>query len=157
MDGFQGAAVSRHLPLNILLVEDNEADIKITLRAFGNARLKNNICVVNNGQECLDFIFHEGQYQDAQKYPRPDLVMLDINMPKLDGFGVLKTLKENKNYNSIPVIILSASKSEEDVVRGYSHGANSFIQKPVAYEEFVRFIDGFNYYWQIMNKLPGRK
>ena len=83
--------------------------------------------------------------------------MLDINMPKLDGFGVLKTLKENKNYNSIPVIILSASKSEEDVVRGYSHGANSFIQKPVAYEEFVRFIDGFNYYWQIMNKLPGRK
>ena len=148
---------ANHLPLNILLTEDNEADIKITLRAFGNAKLKNNIYVVKNGQECLDFIFHEGGYQDAQKYPRPDLVILDINMPKLDGFGVLKNLKANKEYSSIPVVILSASKSEEDVAQCYRHGANSFVQKPVAYEEFVLFIDGLNYYWQVMNKLPGRK
>jgi len=144
-------------PLNILLVEDSEADVKITIRAFKNATLNNNLFVVNNGQECVDFLFHQAQYKDKEKYPRPDLILVDINMPKMDGFGVLKAVKRDKELKVIPVIVLTGSKNKEDVMESYINGANSFIQKPVDYEEFVQLIEGFNYYWHVVNKLSTAK
>jgi CheY-like chemotaxis protein len=143
-------------PLDILLVEDSEADVKITLRAFKNAKFKNNISVVNDGQECLDFVRRQGKYLGAQ-HPRPDIILLDINMPKIDGFGVLKALKSDEEYNFIPVIVLSGSKNQDDIMKSYASGANSFIQKPVEYDEFVAVIEGFNFYWHALNKLPGGK
>ena len=144
-------------PIDLLLVEDNQADLKITLRAFEKGRLKNNIYTVKNGQEALDFIFHEGIYQDAEKYPQPDIVLLDIMMPKMDGFEALKRLKENERHSHIPVVMLTTSRNEEDVIKSFQYGAVSYIPKPITYEEFIRVVDGFNFYWQIINKLPRKK
>ena len=141
-------------PIDILLVEDNEADVKITLRAFQKAKVKNNIYVANDGQEALDFIHHEGKYQDPKKFPCPDLILLDINMPKMNGFEVLKKLKSNPQFNFILVVMLTSSKNEEDVMKSYQNGAVSFIPKPVDFEAFIKVVDGFNFYWHIINKLP---
>ena len=141
-------------PIDILLVEDDETDVKITLRAFGKAKIRNNVSFVTDGQEALDFIHHVGKYQDENKFPRPDLILLDINMPKMDGFEVLKKLKADPKLNFIPVVMLTSSKSEEDVLKSYQNGAVSFIPKPVAFESFTKVVDGFNFYWHIINKLP---
>ena len=145
------------LPIDILFVEDNEADIKITLRAFDKAKIKNNVFVVRNGQEALDFVYHRGPYQDQQKYPRPDLILLDIGMPKVDGFEVLKKLKSDIQTDFIPVVMLTSSKNEQDVMKSFKGGAASFIQKPVTYDEFVKVVNVFNFYWHIINKLPDGK
>src|SRR3990167_6875443 len=102
---------SNDKPIDILFAEDNEADIKITLRAFSKGKIKNNVFVVRDGQEALDFVYHRGAYQDQKKYPRPDLILLDINIPKIDGFGVLEKLKSDEKTNFIPVIVLTSSKS----------------------------------------------
>ena len=142
--------------LKILLVEDNEADMKIALRAFKQAKLQNQLFVVRDGQECVEFVRHEGAFQDVQQFPRPDLILMDINMPRLNGFDALKILKGDAQYSTIPVIMFSASKNEEDVQKSLQYGANSFMQKPVIYEEFVQLIEGFNYYWHMINKLPHR-
>ncbi|PIU40876.1 MAG: two-component system response regulator [Candidatus Omnitrophica bacterium CG07_land_8_20_14_0_80_42_15] len=141
-------------PMNILLAEDNEADVKITLRAFSGSKFKNNIYVVKNGQEVLDFIYNCGKYQDRYRFPAPHLVILDINMPGVDGFGVLEKLKKDPKYNFIPIIMLTSSKDENDVLRSYKSGANSFIQKPLDYKEFAKIVDGFSFYWCHINRLP---
>ena len=140
-------------PIDILLVEDNEADIKITLRAFKKAKLHNNIFVVKDGQEALDFLYHEGEYRDKEKFPQPDLILLDIKMPKLDGFEVLGKLKNDAHFKSIPCIMLTSSEHEEDLTKSYHGGAAGYIPKPVNYEDFVKVVDGFNFYWHIINKL----
>ncbi len=141
-------------PIDILLAEDNEADVKITLRAFDKAKLKNNVFVVNDGQEAMDFIRHEGKYQDKERCPKPDLLLLDIKMPRMDGFEVLKALKGDHSYCAIPVIMLTSSQNEEDIAKSYDNGAASYMPKPVNYDDFVKVVDGFNFYWNIINKLP---
>lgn len=140
--------------LKILLAEDNTADVKITLRAFAQSKLKNEIYVVNDGEEALAFIFHQGKYQDKSKFPTPDLILLDIRMPKVDGFQVLEALKQNLEYSYIPVIMLTSSKNEEDIIKSYKNGAASYIPKPIDYGEFVKIVEGFDYYWRVINKLP---
>ena len=141
-------------PIDILLVEDNEADVKITLRAFEKASLKHKVHVARDGQEALDFIRNQGNFQDKDKYPKPDLILLDIKMPKVDGFGVLKELKSDLSYSHIPIIMLTSSKDEEDILRSYKGGAASFIPKPVKYEEFLEVVEIINSYWNIISKLP---
>lgn len=140
--------------LDILLVEDNEADVKITLRAFEKAKLKHKVHVANDGQEALDFIRHQGKYKDNNELPTPDLILLDIKMPKVDGFGVLKEIKADLQYNYIPIIILTSSRNEEDILRSYKSGASSFIPKPVKYEDFVKVVDIINSYWNTISRLP---
>ena len=157
MGGVLESHNKKDLPLNILLVEDNEADVKIALRAFQQARLKNQLFVTHNGQECVDFVRHRGSFTEAARYPRPDLILLDISMPVMDGFGVLKDLKGDEALRSIPIIVMTGSSNEDDIRRSYANGANSFIRKPVAYEEFVEVVEAFNHYWHIINTLPGRK
>lgn len=144
-------------PIDILLVEDDEMDMKVTLRAFEKGKIKNNIFAVRDGQAALDFIHHQEAYQDEGKYPRPDLILLDIRMPKMDGFEVLKKLKADSRTDFIPVVMLTSSKNEEDVVKSYASGAASYIPKPVSYETFVQAVDAFNFYWHIINKLPDSK
>lgn len=148
---------SETLPLDILLVEDNEVDIKVTLRAFDRAKMKNNVFVVRDGQEALDFINHRGDYADQAKFPRPDVILLDINMPRVNGFDFLEQVKRRPETKFIPVVMLTSSKNESDIVRSYGEGAASYIQKPVSYDDFVRIIDGFNTYWNVINKLPDGK
>ena len=143
--------------IDILLVEDNEADIEITLRAFEKGKLRNKLSVVRDGQEALDFIHHEGAYRDEEKYPRPDLILLDIRMPKMDGLEVLKKLKSDPKYSCLPVVIFTSSKNEEDVTQSYCGGAVSYIPKPVSYEDFRKVVDGFNFYWHVVNKLPSKQ
>ena len=125
-------------PIDILLVEDSDTDVKITLRAFDKAKVKNNIYVVNDGIEAFDFIYHRGKFTDIEKFPRPDLILLDINMPKMNGFEVLAQIKKDPQVNFIPVIMLTSSKNDEDVLKSYQNGAVSYIPKPVSFEEFVR-------------------
>jgi len=144
-------------PIDILLAEDNQYDADITLRVFEEAKLKNNVYVVKDGKEALDFVYHEGNYQDAKKFPRPDLILLDIKMPKVDGFQVLEKLKSDLQYKVIPVIMLTSSKTDEDMAENYDNSAASYMQKPVNYDDFVKAIDGFNFYWYIINKLPDGK
>lgn len=148
---------TKYPPLNILLVEDNETDLKIALRAFQNARLPNRVFSVADGQECLDYLHRVGGYADTAKFPSVDLILLDISMPRVDGFGVLAAVKTDPALKTIPIVILSASKNEDDVRRSYELGANSFIQKPVDYDEFVMAVEGLTRYWQVSNRLPGRK
>lgn len=141
-------------PINILLVEDNEADIKITLRAFERGKIKNNIFTVKNGQEALDFIHKRGSYENDRDLPVPDLILMDIVMPKMSGLETLQKLKEDPEFDHIPVVMLTSSKNENDVVKSYKYGAVSYIPKPVNYEDFIKIIDGFNLYWHIINILP---
>lgn len=141
-------------PIKILLVEDTEADIKITMRAFNKANVKNEIHVVRDGQEALDYLYHQGQYTDASAAPRPGLILLDINMPRLSGFEVLKRVKNDPDLRVIPVIMLTSSKTEEDILSSYGAGAASYIHKPVDYQQFTEVVNTFNMYWQILSKLP---
>lgn len=142
--------------ITILLVEDNEADVKITTRAFSQTRFKNRVLVVNNGQECLDYLRRQGRFTAPSEHPVPDLVLLDLSMPMMDGFAVLKTLKADPHLSRIPVVVLTASGNEDDIRRSYEAGASGYIQKPVAYEEFLKVVDGFDFYWHI-NQLPKKE
>lgn len=153
-DETNAGEINKKKGIDILLVEDNEADVKITLRAFERAKLKHEVYVANDGQEALDFIRNKGKYQDKDKYPSPDLILLDIKMPKVDGFEVLKEIKADLNYSHIPIIMLTSSKNEEDIMRSYRSGAASFIPKPVKYEDFLNVVDIINSYWNIISKLP---
>ncbi len=143
-----------HEPIDILLVEDEDMDVEIALRAFEKGKIQNRLFVVRDGQEALDFLSHQGQYQDKEKYPQPDLILLDIQLPKLNGFEVLKSIKASPLFNFIPVVMLTSSRNEEDVLKSYGAGAASYIPKPVSYADFVKVVGVFNFYWQIINKLP---
>lgn len=141
-------------PVDILLVEDNEDHIELTLRALKNNNLINDIHVVKDGKEALDFAYHRGKYQDTERYPRPGLILLDIHLPKVDGLEVLETLKKDPDLKSIPVIMLTTSSRDEEIVKSYAGGANSYVTKPVDFEEFVKKIKYMKLYWTIVNSLP---
>ncbi|MEK7702888.1 MAG: response regulator [Nitrospirota bacterium] len=137
--------------IEILLAEDNEDDILITQRAFKRAKLLNGIHVVRDGEEAINYLMRQGSYKDAK---RPGLVLLDINMPKQNGWEVLHTIKTDPTLASIPVIMLTTSQQDEDVVRSYASGACSFISKPVGFEDFQKLVDRFELYWVLVARLP---
>ncbi len=137
--------------VRILLVEDNPDDVRITQRALKEAKVINQLWVVRDGQEALDFLEHKGQYQDKSTSPKPGLILLDINLPKVNGLEVLKKIKENDDSKKIPTVMLTVSRRDEDVVEGYDNGCNSFIQKPVEFEKFVEAIKQIELYWGLLN------
>lgn len=140
--------------VNILLVEDNPDDVKITERALQKGRVLNRLYVARDGQEALDFLFNEGEYADTQKAPRPGLVLLDINLPKVNGIDVLKKVKANEKLRRIPIIMLTVSKRDEDIIRSYDLGVNSYIIKPVEFDKFVETIKNIELYWLLTNIPP---
>ena len=140
-------------PINILLVEDTDNDVIITQRAFKKVKVTNDLYIVRDGQEALDFIFHEGKYAET-KPPTPGLILLDINMPKINGFQVLERLKSNPVYKIIPIVMITVSDRDEDIVRSYNGGAVSYITKPVNFESFVNVIEQFEIYWTLVSKVP---
>ncbi len=137
--------------MNILLVEDNPDDVQIAKRAFKQANLSNQLYVVRDGQEAIDFLFHKGKYQAFVQAFRPELILLDINMPKINGIDVLKEIKNNNELRSIPVIMLTVSKRDEDITMSYNYGCNSFIQKPIDFDKFVEIVKWIGFYWGILN------
>lgn len=143
-----------HRIIRILLVEDNPDDINITKRALSEAKVINKLWPVRDGQEALDFLQHKGQYQDSSTSPKPGLILLDINLPKINGIDVLKSIKEDADLKRIPVVMLTVSKRDEDIVKSYNLGCNSFIQKPVNFENFVEVVKQISLYWGLLNIVP---
>jgi len=135
----------------ILLVEDNPDDILIIERALKEAKVINKFWIVRDGQEALDFLQHKGQYADPAIAPKPGLILLDINLPKINGLEVLKRIKEDPDLKRIPIVVLTVSRRDEDIVKGYNYGCNSFIQKPVEFERFVEAVKLIGLYWGLLN------
>jgi two-component system, chemotaxis family, response regulator Rcp1 len=140
-------------PIEILLVEDNSGDVRLTREALGEAHVRNNLSVAKDGAEALAMLRHEPQYGEA---PRPDLVLLDLNLPKLDGRQVLAEMKNDPNLRRIPVVVLTTSKAEEDVLRSYDLHANSYITKPVDFEQFIKVVQSIEQFWLTIVTLPGK-
>ncbi len=138
----------------ILLVEDNPDDEALALRAFKKSKMTNEIIVARDGAEALDYLFAQGAYADRDASEMPSVVLLDLNLPKIDGLEVLRRLRENPQTKKLPVVILTSSKHEEDLVRGYDLGANSYVRKPVDFNEFVEAVGHLGMYWLLLNELP---
>lgn len=138
----------------ILLVEDNPDDAKLTLRAFTRNNMLNPIVVARDGVEALDFLFARGAYAERAGKPPPTLIILDLKLPKLDGLGVLKAIRGDARTRLIPVVILTSSKEEQDLIQGYSLGANSYVRKPVDFTEFVEAVRLLGVYWLMTNQQP---
>jgi two-component system, response regulator len=141
-------------PVEILLVEDNPHDAEITLRALKRANFANHVQWLEDGEEALAFLFSEGPYAD-QPQPRPRVMLLDIKMPKVDGIEVLKRIKADSRTRSIPVVMLTSSKEETDLVRSYDLGVNSYLVKPVDFQRFSEEVTRVGHYWVAMNQMPG--
>jgi CheY-like chemotaxis protein len=141
-------------PAHILLVEDNRMDIELTLDAFRERRLDNQIHVAPGGQEALDYLFGRGAYSDRENNPVPDLILLDLKMPVIDGHEVLRQIKLTPQLKRIPVIILSSSKEEGDRAMTYDNGANSYLVKPVSFEGFLDVVQQVDHYWLTLNVPP---
>lgn len=138
-------------PVEILLVEDNEGDVLLTLEAFKISKVANNIHVVENGEAAMEYLHKEGEYKNVKT---PDLILLDINLPKKDGKQVLKEIKEDKKLGLIPVVVLTSSKSERDVLKSYGLHANSYIIKPVNLEKFFDIVSAIEHFWFTVVVLP---
>lgn len=141
-------------PAHILLVEDNRMDVELTLDAFKEAKLLNTIHVAPNGQEALDYVFGRGQYADRDAYPLPNLILLDLKLPGIDGFEVLRQIKTTPLLKRLPVVILSSSKEEGDRALSYDIGANSYLVKPVSFEGFLGVVRQIEGYWISLNVSP---
>jgi len=141
-------------PIKILLVEDNPDHIELTLRALRNNNVVNEIYVVKDGQQAIDFIYNKGEFSDKSKAPRPGVILLDVKLPKMDGFEVLRHLKKDPEFKSIPVVMLTTSAREEEIAKGYTEGANSYVTKPVNFKDFAQKINEIKLYWMITNTLP---
>ena len=141
-------------PIVILLVEDDLAHIEIIKRTFGESRLANRLISVEDGQAALDYIYRKGQYNNADKFPMPNLILLDLRLPKVDGLEVLKIIKADQNLGIIPVVILTTSSAEADMVKAYEHNANSYLVKPVDFTKFSQLMNTFGYYWVVWNQYP---
>ncbi|MGN6717491.1 MAG: response regulator [Candidatus Binatia bacterium] len=138
----------------ILLVEDNPDDVALTLRAFKKANIANQIIVANNGVEALDFLFGTGSYQGRDISIQPEIILLDLKLPKLDGFEVLRTIRCDLRTKLLPVIVLTSSKEQQDVVESYGLGANSYVRKPVDFEEFQQAVVNLGLFWLLINESP---
>lgn len=140
--------------VEILLVEDDPEDVQLTLHALHNEKLVNRIQVVRDGEEALDFLFHRGPHSDRDDNCRPKLILLDLKLPKVDGLEVLRQVKQDPRTRVIPVVILTSSKQEQDVVASYQLGVNSYIQKPVDFDQFRATIKQLGFYWLLVNQPP---
>jgi chemotaxis family two-component system response regulator Rcp1 len=137
--------------IRILLVEDNPGDVRLTLEAFKEGKVRNEISVVHDGVEALAFLRRQGQYADAQ---RPDVILLDLNLPKKDGYEVLAEIKQDSTLKRIPVVILTTSKAERDILETYYLHANCYVIKPIDLEQFITVIKSIESFWLNVVKLP---
>jgi two-component system response regulator len=139
--------------LNILLVEDNPDDVELALHALKKNNIINHVEVVRDGQEALDYLFYKGKYSNSP-HPLPGLILLDLKLPKVDGIQILKDIKVDRKRKLIPVVVLTSSKEEKDVIESYDLGVNSYIRKPVNFDQFVETVKHIGFYWLLMNEQP---
>jgi len=142
--------------LNILLVEDNPDDVELTLRALRKHKLANHIEIARDGEEALDFLFCRGAYANRSFDHPPRLVLLDLKLPKVDGLEVLRALKSDPRTKAIPVVILTSSREEKDMVNSYKLGVNAYIQKPVDFKQFSEMVESTGLFWLVVNQPPPR-
>jgi two-component system response regulator len=136
----------------ILLVEDNPDDIALTIRAFRKSNIMNDIVQAHDGSEALDYLFGTGQYAGRDLSMMPTLILLDLKMPKVDGLEVLRQLRANERTRLLPVVILTTSKEDQDIIDGYALGANSYVRKPVDFNQFVEAVRQLGLYWFVLNE-----
>ncbi|AFN73489.1 response regulator receiver protein [Melioribacter roseus P3M-2] len=141
-------------PVDILLIEDNQNDIELTLRALKKNGIANHIYVVNDGEEALDFLYCRNKYAKRNPNNTPKIILLDLKLPKVDGLEVLKALKSDPDKKIIPVIVMTSSDQEKDMIESYKLGVNSYIKKPVDFEQFVESVRQVGMYWLLLNRLP---
>ncbi|MDP8206154.1 MAG: response regulator [Candidatus Electryonea clarkiae] len=140
--------------IEILLVEDNPNDIALTLRAFKKHNLLNKVHVVEDGEEALEFLFATGKYSSRDINNNPKVILLDLKLPKVDGLEVLRRVKSDDRTKKIPVVVLTSSREEQDMVESYRLGVNSFIVKPVNIDKFIDAVNKLRYYWLLLNETP---
>lgn len=140
--------------VEILLVEDNPRDEEMTLRALRKHNLTNKVHVVRDGEQALEFIFSTGAYADRSTMSSPKLILLDLKLPKVDGQEVLRRIKSDKRTKAIPVVVLTSSREDQDIVESYKLGVNSYIVKPVDFDKFLDAVGKLGLYWLLLNELP---
>ncbi len=141
-------------PLIILFIEDDPAHAEITIRNFNKNRISNRIIHLWDGQEALDYLFRKGQYSDVETYPHPHLILLDLRLPKVDGIEVLEKINMVPNLRCIPTVILTTSEAEIDIAKAYNYNVNSYLVKPLDFNQFSKMIEAFGFYWVVWNKYP---
>jgi CheY-like chemotaxis protein len=139
----------------ILLVEDNPDDELLTLEALKDNKIKNEVIVAHDGEEAIDFLFAHGKYTERNSNILPQVVLLDLKLPKVDGLEVLQQIRNHEKTKFLPVVVLTSSKEETDLIKSYQLGANSYIRKPVDFEQFSQAIKYLGLYWIVLNELPG--
>jgi CheY-like chemotaxis protein len=140
--------------ITILMADDDRDDCLLVKDAFKESRLANDLRFVEDGEELMDYLYHRGKYADVKNFPRPGLILLDLNMPRKDGREALKEIKSDSDLKSIPIVVLTTSKQEEDILRSYDVGANSYITKPVTFKELVEVTKSLGKYWLEIVELP---
>jgi two-component system response regulator len=141
----------------ILLVEDNANDVKLTIRAFEKSNVSHEIVVAGDGEQAINYLFAEGRHAGRDPKVMPELILLDMKLPKIDGLGVLKRLRADERTRRLPVVMLTSSKEERDVTSSYDLGANSFVRKPVDFAQFIDAAWHLGLYWLVMNEPPPRR
>jgi two-component system, response regulator len=141
----------------ILLVDDNEHDAFLTQRALNKSNIANELVIASDGQEALDYLFGSGKYSGRDLSQMPIVILLDLKMPRVDGFEVLKQIRANPSTKILPVVILTASKEEIDIIKGYTGGCNAYVTKPVDFDQFAEAIKQLGLFWLILNELPKPK
>ncbi|MDO9045206.1 MAG: response regulator [Methanobacteriaceae archaeon] len=140
--------------IEILLVEDNPTDAELTMRALKRKNMANQVVWVKDGEEALDFIFAKGEYSHRNPDDLPKLILLDLRMPKVDGLEVLQRIKAEENTRKIPVVVLTSSKEDRDIVESYELGVNSYVSKPVEFDQFIDAVSTLGFYWMLINNPP---
>lgn len=141
-------------PILVMLVEDNVDHAELVIRTLEEHRIANTVRHFLDGQSALDYLFHRGDFSERRDTPRPHIILLDLRLPRVDGIDVLKTIKEDGDLKAIPVVVLTTSEAEKDVARAYYNHANSYLVKPVGFEEFKKLMDDLGFYWLGWNTHP---
>jgi two-component system, response regulator len=139
--------------ISILLIEDNPDDVELTLHALKKSNIANPIEVIRDGQDAVDYLFYKGKYLNS-KHSMPNLILLDLKLPKVTGIEILHKLKSDRKLKLIPVVVLTSSKEENDIMKSYDMGVNSYIRKPVDFDQFVETVKQIGFYWLLINEKP---